>query len=257
MDASGNLIIVELKKNKTPRKVVAQAIDYATWVKELQPEEIADIFDKFVNGEKSLNTAYQNKFGSALEEDELNQNHQIVIVGAKLDSSTERIVKYLSDYDIAINVLFFSVIKDDDNKYLSRTWMIDPADTLEKATTLKLSKEPWNNEFYVSFGHNPNGRRWEDAKRYGFISGGGGRWYTKTLYQLNKGDRVWVNIPKTGYVGVGIVEASAVKASEFMIGGTNILKLKDKLSKFNIEKNKDDDLAEYVVKVSDRKGGRP
>jgi hypothetical protein len=250
LDASGTVIVIELKRNKTPRQVVAQAIDYASWIKGLQPENIADIFDSYVNGKESLDDAFEKKFHQKLEDDELNQNHQIVIVGAKLDSSTERIVNYLSDSDIAINVLFFRVFKDGDSTYLSRIWMIDPAETQEKATTIKTSKEPWNNEFYASFGHNPNGRRWEDAVKYGYISGGGGRWYSKTLFQLKNGDRVWVNIPKTGYVGVGVVQAPAVKASEFMIGDTSFLDLKEKFSKLNLEKNKDDDLAEYLVKVS-------
>ncbi|WP_447956117.1 endonuclease NucS domain-containing protein [Vreelandella sp. EE7] len=32
LDANGNVIIIELKRDKTPRDVVAQAIDYASWV---------------------------------------------------------------------------------------------------------------------------------------------------------------------------------------------------------------------------------
>lgn len=32
LDASGSVIIIELKRDKTPRDVVAQAIDYASWL---------------------------------------------------------------------------------------------------------------------------------------------------------------------------------------------------------------------------------
>ena len=32
IDATGSIIIIELKKHKTPRDVVAQTIDYAAWV---------------------------------------------------------------------------------------------------------------------------------------------------------------------------------------------------------------------------------
>jgi len=65
------------------------------------------------------------------------------------------------------------------------------------------------------------GRNWDDAREYNFISAGGGRWYSKTLNQLSKGDRVWVNIPHTGYVGVGIVEEPAVMAKDFLIETAN------------------------------------
>jgi hypothetical protein len=59
-------------------------------------------------------------------------------------------------------------------------------------------------DFYVSFGHGPH-RDWEDARRFGFISAGGGRWYTQSLTALKPGDRVFAYIPAHGYVGVGIV----------------------------------------------------
>ncbi|MBP0651810.1 hypothetical protein J8J40_32595, partial [Mycobacterium tuberculosis] len=32
----GTLILIELKRDKTPREVVAQALDYATWVAALK-----------------------------------------------------------------------------------------------------------------------------------------------------------------------------------------------------------------------------
>jgi len=216
IDADGSLIIIELKKDKAPRAVIAQAIDYASWVKKLSPEKIADIYAKFSNG-GSLDQAYANKFDSKLEEGDLNQTHQMLVVAAELDSSTERIVSYLSSYmDIPINVLFFKVFKDGDNTYLSRTWMIDPVETQEKASSNTGSKAPWNSEFYVSFSHGGD-CDWEDARQYGFISGGGGSWYNKTLFMLNEGDRVWVNIPKTGYVGVGIVTAPAIRLRDFEV----------------------------------------
>nr|WP_281430418.1 hypothetical protein [Salinicola acroporae] len=32
IDANGTVIIIELKRDKTPREVVAQTIDYASWI---------------------------------------------------------------------------------------------------------------------------------------------------------------------------------------------------------------------------------
>lgn len=48
-------------------------------------------------------------------------------------------------------------------------------------------------------------RSWEDAQRYGFISGGRGKWYSQDLKSLLPGAKVFVNIPHTGYVRVGTV----------------------------------------------------
>ena len=103
-DAS--LVLIELKRSRTPREIVAQALDYASWVERLSSERIAQIYHRFSNG-RSLDGEYQNRFGNELDEDALNESHQIVVVATELDDSTERIISYLNARDIAINVLFF------------------------------------------------------------------------------------------------------------------------------------------------------
>ncbi len=40
-----------------------------------------------------------------------------------------------------------------------------------------------------------------------------GSWYNQTLKQLQPGERVWINIPKIDYVGVGIVQSAVEPAS--------------------------------------------
>ena len=102
----GALVLIELKRDKTPRDVVAQSLDYASWVEKLRPEDIAAIYGRFAPG-RSLGEDFQRRFGLALDEASLNESHQIIIVSAALDASTERIVAYLSERDIPINVLCF------------------------------------------------------------------------------------------------------------------------------------------------------
>ncbi|MBG6248546.1 MULTISPECIES: nuclease [Symbiopectobacterium] len=217
-DAS--LILIELKRDRTPREVVAQALDYASWVDDLTADRLSQIYEKFSGG-GNLGEAFKQRFNTELEEESLNPSHQIIIVAAELDPPTERIVDYLSKNSISINVLFFKVFQRGDEQFLSRTWLIDPSETQTNAAQAisvasANAKEPWNGEFYVSFG-DPHSRNWEEARRYGFISAGGGSWYSQTLKQLQPGNLVWVNIPKTGYVGVGIVQSAVEPASSFTI----------------------------------------
>ncbi|WP_321371749.1 endonuclease NucS [uncultured Desulfuromusa sp.] len=216
VNQDGQLIVIELKRNQTPREVVAQALDYASWVRDLTSDEIAHIFNKFSrNG--SLGEAFQKKFGIQLDEEQLNGSHQIVVVASSLDSSTERIVNYLNDMNVAINVIFFQVFQDGANQYLSRAWLIDPIETETRATSVQSGERgEWNGEYYSSFGHSED-RDWNEAIKYGFICAGGGQWYTKTLSLLSPGDRVWVNVPGQGYVGVGKVLGQSVRANEFQV----------------------------------------
>jgi hypothetical protein len=214
----GSLVLIELKRNRTPREITAQALDYASWLDQLAPEHIAQIYRRFSGG-GSLGNAFLEHFGFELEEDGLNNSHQIVIVAAELDDATERIIQYLNARDVPINVVFFQVFQLEDKQLLSRAWLIDPGETQANVAVSKKEKhekEPWNGEYYVSFG-DPSSRSWTDARKYGFISAGGGRWYSQTLKQLSPGDRVWVNIPRTGYVGVGRVRESITSVNDFQI----------------------------------------
>jgi len=212
----GGLILIELKRDRTPRDVIAQAIDYATFVEQLNSEVIYEIYKKFSGG-KDLNESFKSRFGQQLDDETLNQNHQIVVVASSIDSSTERIVKYLSDRNISINILCFQVFEHGDNKILSRVWLIDPVETQTAATPKKDNdREPWNGEIYVSFGQD-NTRSWNEAVKYGFISAGGGQWYSNTLKLLNVGDRIWVKAPSYGFVGVGIVTGAPTQLIDYKI----------------------------------------
>lgn len=211
----GSLVLIELKREKTPRDIVAQALDYAAWIQELPAERIAQIYHRFSNG-GNLDAAFRKRFGIDLDEETLNQSHQIIIVASALDVATERIINYLDAQDVAINAVFFQVFEHGAEQLLSRAWLIDPGETqanVASSSKSKGEKEPWNGEFYVSFGR----RNWEEAVRYGFISGGGGTWYSQTLKLLSPGDRVWVKIPKTGYVGVGCVTETVLPVRDFTV----------------------------------------
>ncbi len=216
----GSLILIELKRARTPRDVVAQAVDYASWVERLHSEDIAAIYRRF-KPNQSLSDDFRVRFGQALDEETLNDSHQIVIVASQLDDSTERIVAYLNKRDISINVLCFQVFAHGADQLLSRSWLLDPIHTQVNVTPPSSEPaEPWNGEFYVSFGDLVS-RSWEEASHYGFISAGGGPWYSRTLQLLNIGDRIWVNIPRTGYVGVGRVIGKAQQAADFKLNTPN------------------------------------
>ncbi len=217
-DAS--LVLIELKRNRTPREIVAQALDYASWVEHLTADKIAQIYQRYSKG-RTLDAAFKLHFGATLDEETLNSAHQIILVAAELDDSTERIITYLNARDIAINVLFFQVFQHGADQLLSRAWLIDPGETQANvAATVKVKgereREPWIGEYYVSFG-GEHSRFWDEARKYGFISAGGGTWYNQTLKLLSPGDRVWVKSPGKGYLGVGRVTEAVQSVNDFKV----------------------------------------
>lgn len=253
MAPDGSLVLIELKRDRTPREIVAQALDYASWLQGLSAEMLVQIYSRFSKG-GSLDEAFQKRFGAALDEESLNKTHQIIIAAAELDPSTERIVGYLNARDVPINVIFFQVFQHGEHQLLSRTWLIDPSETQANAAVGKGNvgeKEPWNGEYYVSFGDTAS-RSWDDARKYGYISAGGGTWYSQTLKMLSPGDRVWVNIPKRGYVGVGVVEQAVQPASDFTVmtdhGEQSVMDVVQHGAKYKTSADTPE-LSEYFVKV--------
>ncbi|MFG0243610.1 MAG: endonuclease NucS domain-containing protein [Phycisphaerales bacterium JB054] len=227
IDAEGQLIVIELKKNRTPREVVAQLLDYGSWVRALEDDEIASVFESFVSKYHpehkgtSLDEAFCERFKVEEIPESLNEAHKLVLVASELDDSSERIITYLAEeYGVSINAVFFRVFRDGESEYLSRAWLTDPGQVDAKVEA-KREKLPWNGEFYASFSADDN-RDWEEARKYGFISAGGGAWYSRSLGLLEPGGRVWVNIPGgVGYVGVGIVKEPVVPVDEFMVDNGN------------------------------------
>lgn len=244
-----SLVIIELKRNRTDREVVAQAIDYATWIEDLKPEDLESIYAKYSGG-KNLREVFKNKFRFPIDEESLNQSHQMVVVASELDSRTERIIKYLSERGISINVVFFEVFTDGEDQFLARRWFVDPATVQGSQTTTASKREPWNGEFFVSFGDDES-RDWEDARKYGFVSAGGGAWYSRTLNLLELQGRIWVRIPGVGFVGVGLVESEPIPASEFYVENDGakvpIIKLNSKAD-YGASRN-DPEAEEFFVRV--------
>jgi hypothetical protein len=251
VDADGTLHVLELKRDRTPREVVAQVLDYGSWVSGLTHDDILGLFTEYRPGE-AFEQAFSARFGVSPPET-LNEHHRLTIVAGDIDPSTERIVEYLATYGVPVNVVFFRYFEDDDRHYLARTWLIDEART-QSAGPVRSSgtREVWNGQdWYVSFGEESNLRNWDDARRFGFVSAGGGVWFSKTLRGLPVGGRVFVCIPKRGYVGVGTVsgEAKPFEAAILEVDG-NMRRMQDlELRGTYVHHNDAEDNAEYVVPV--------
>ena len=251
LDVDGNLVVIELKKGRSPRDAVAQLLDYGSWVRQLTRERISLIFEENRTDEASLEQAFDRVFGGPLPES-LNEGHRLILVASELDAATERILQYLSDdFAVPVNAVFFRYFRDGDREYLTRTWFRDPRET-EAAVASRGKAEAWNKkDFYVSVGEGPR-RTWDDMRRYGFVSGGGGKWYSRTLDLLFPGARVFACIPGTGYVGVGTVreEGRPITEVEVDVDGTSAALLDLPLAAPHAAEFKDDpERVERVAKI--------
>ena len=58
LDAEGAVHVLELKRDRTPRDVVAQTLDYGSWVQELSHEDVLEIYARY-NDSKALEVAFE------------------------------------------------------------------------------------------------------------------------------------------------------------------------------------------------------
>ena len=135
LDNVGDTVVVELKRGQTPRDTAAQALEYASWVKDLSHDRIVEIADGHFKNADSLGTAFEERFETELP-DELNLGHRILVVAESIDAGTERIVRYLSDMNVPINVATVQHFADGDGRsYLAQVYLIEPDAVEAKSRT--------------------------------------------------------------------------------------------------------------------------
>jgi len=137
LDGDGNTVIIELKKDKAPRDVIAQILEYASWVDDLTPKDILEIGNEYLQKKGiTLEEAFQQKFEKPLPEI-LNNSHKMLIVASELDAQTERVVNYLSQHSIDINAVTFSYFRDGENEYVARVLLIPESMVIESSKKVK------------------------------------------------------------------------------------------------------------------------
>ncbi len=106
VDRSGATVVVELKRGEAPQEVVAQALEYASWVDSLTAEQLDDLAREYGvrRGIEAETVAefYQRQFSSELSEDgaesdivTFNGRQRIVIVAEHFTGEVEQTLRYI------------------------------------------------------------------------------------------------------------------------------------------------------------------
>lgn len=145
LDRNGDLVIIELKRDKTPRDTVAQVLDYASWVRDLSRDDVISIANTYLKDKGPIETAFLQKFQENLP-DVLNASHTMLVVASDIDASTDRIVQYLSEtHGVGINIAEFQYFKDEKQvEYVSRVFLIDPETASSNVERVGASKRKPN-----------------------------------------------------------------------------------------------------------------
>lgn len=133
MDVEGNLTLVELKRDRTPRDVVAQILDYASILYQNGMDEI----EKAVKSQSSFSNGIEDIIGKFKEqypeyseeletdairkkiENSINSGFlQLLIVSYEVDEPIRRVTEYLREvYGMKIYCVEFDYFADEENEY--------------------------------------------------------------------------------------------------------------------------------------------
>lgn len=243
MDEDGNLIIIELKRDRSPRDIVGQVLDYASWVRHLTTKDVHEL-TRAATG-RPLPDLYRDRYGKAVPET-LNASHQMIVVASEVDEATKRIIEYLSEeHDVGINASFFNIFGAEGHEWLTTDSLLDQEEVKDRA--VKKARAPWSGLYYVTGGAEED-RPWEELRRYGFFTADGGRHYTNQLDRLEVGAPIFYYQKKTGYLGYGRVTTAKMLASDYVLADGRVLT--DVLPVRYLTQFADDpDRAAYVVGV--------
>jgi hypothetical protein len=110
IDREGNTVVIELKRDRTPRDTLAQAIEYASFVEGLDTEQLEVIMQQYMNDE-SLNFASYHKNHFELAPDEavsFNKEQRLVLVGQKITGEIRQTATFLRRKGLRVTCLEFS-----------------------------------------------------------------------------------------------------------------------------------------------------
>jgi len=110
IDAHGDVVVVELKRDRTPRDTLAQALEYASYAEALSVEQLEDIFQRYSGEEAPLADFHRSYFSLNSEEAvSFNKSQRIVIAGQTITREVRQTAVFLRRKGIPVTCLEFGL----------------------------------------------------------------------------------------------------------------------------------------------------
>ncbi len=152
VDSFGDLIIVELKKGKTPREVIAQILEYNCWASNLKYDDLNQIYLNYSKNslKKNLLDAYNEifSFDDIVNKDiEFNRNQKLFIIAEEISSTVHEVSSFLRQkYKIDLSCLEYKVLKASNSEYIISTERVVGFDNFQESAIVNTV---WNEPIKV------------------------------------------------------------------------------------------------------------
>ncbi|MGD0229678.1 MAG: hypothetical protein ABSC19_04870 [Syntrophorhabdales bacterium] len=115
IDRQGTLVVVELKRNRTPPDTLAQALEYAAFAARLDTGQLEAILRSYLSDESS-NLAEHHRAYFELGSDEavsFNKDQRVVIVGQRVTPEIRQTASFLRSKGIRVTCVEFTFFQGD------------------------------------------------------------------------------------------------------------------------------------------------
>jgi hypothetical protein len=110
IDRYGSVVVIELKRNRTPRDTLAQALEYASFAERLNAEQLEGILRLYQKND-SVSLAEYHRVYFELSPDEaiaFNKDQRIVIVGQTITPEIRQTASFLRSKGVRVTCVEFS-----------------------------------------------------------------------------------------------------------------------------------------------------
>lgn len=112
IDKNGNTVAVELKREKTPRETIAQLLEYASFVENLDYAQLNEIYQNYTGEDVDLESFHKEYFNAESDEAlSFNKSTKLVIVAQIITKEINQTALYLRKKGIDIYCVEFKYFK--------------------------------------------------------------------------------------------------------------------------------------------------
>jgi len=126
VDQFGNTVVIELKRGKTPRETLAQLIEYASFIDNLDYDQLNEIYQDYSGEDASLEDYHQEYYKSEIADKvSWNKSSKLVIVASNITTEIKQTAMYLRKKGLDVYCVEFKYfVNNADNKMISSDFVV-------------------------------------------------------------------------------------------------------------------------------------
>lgn len=234
IDKDANLVVIELKRTDDGGHMELQSLRYAAMVSQMTFEQLVDIHARYLEkagrNATDAETAILDFLGwEDPDEERFGNDVRIVLVAKDFSQEITTTALWLNERDLDIRCVRMHPHFLDGRVVVNIEQCLPlpsaeqyqikvRAKSINRRESFRTAGEP-TGYWFVNVGDHfeDAGRSWDDCRKYGFLTAGGGPRWIGAIRRLPVGAKVFAYASGSGYVGYGTVTAEAVPQRDFVV----------------------------------------